>query len=881
MEVRQEFANLVGQKKPENDQEAIQNNIKNAMNAAIKKKMRVGQNKDIDAGKKVFVSRGKIRFIHRVASVCRPESFKHLNIYLERYRDVKDQLGGNTQKIKTDYDFCVKMDLYEYILALEKFLNLSGNKKFSLKKLLVIIEALLIKEKVGDIACAEYKKELVESEEDFGSGSVMISNDDDLEEATLEEKEILVDTLVSQVQVKVSEEDMKIDERIIRFFVKYRYYRRELLEFLFTMHHIKQKYARRFILMMIEDLLRFIKNEPLIFDENIEHFKDVSNEFIYLRFIQNNKDEEHLGPKKSIDVSALIKSASAKDQSVLDDELSVDEKAYNKIESMKNKDLFETKSEPNKMNHEDDENMGLGSKGNLHKSLDLGKKTNDYSDLFKRKQSIEESVESDQKSHKTEDNLKSEISQEKVSSNRTHESLNESMKSYKDDTKLTSQVSKSNLTNDHEIQSPENKSVLVDNDVKSMKQDVEVLSNHSNETKTSKIEYKDDQVLSQKSSELNHSQTNISDDFLDSALKSQVNDSQLMKESHKSKSEISQVIPSQKNSSHKSDKIEINQSPVKKNNISMNSEDEIQQLKMENKTRKAKSLVSKTLSKRDQFKKTLKGASKSYEELDKKPGKNIESKSESNMRAVKAALLSKVKMNLSENNMHDQEPVQNRKEMMEKFKQEFENKIKKDKINIDSAPHQKVKDIDEDSPVAKTINKDDKSHTSSLNDHEEISSKTHDKSVENRSQKSHHSLENVSMKSQSKSPNKSQVSNHSTKLDKEVEKSHKSKVSEASNVNKTQQPVEPMPKEDASNKTIDLPETTLDKRKKRAKKITYIKKKKRNHVVYKKIITNFNMKEPRDEENFEYITETTNEYDQDEGKVIEIERITAIPRTLE
>ena len=78
MEIREEFANLVNQKKAETEGEAMEKQVFQNLNQAIKRKMRAGK-EIMEAGNKTFVSRGKVRFIHRISSKCRPESFKHLN----------------------------------------------------------------------------------------------------------------------------------------------------------------------------------------------------------------------------------------------------------------------------------------------------------------------------------------------------------------------------------------------------------------------------------------------------------------------------------------------------------------------------------------------------------------------------------------------------------------------------------------------------------------------------------------------------------------------------------------------------------------------------------------------------------------------------------
>lgn len=993
MEIREEFANLVGRKKPDDEVDALKEQIISTMNMAIKKKMRGGQNHMMEAGKKVFVSRGKVRFIHRIASKCRPESFKHLGVYLERYRDVKDQLGSNVQKIKTDYDFCVKMDLFEYLLALEKFLNMSGSQNFNFKTVLVVIEALLIEQQVGDIASAEFTKELYEGDEgDEGepsSGSLMISEDSaELVEASEEDKAQLVEELLARVKESLAKDEVVADERVLRFFIRYRYYRRELLEFIFTMHHIKQKYARRFILMMVEDLLRFVKGEELIFDGNVDHFREVSNEFIYLRFLNYaGSEHDHTSTKKSLKVDELIRRKSKKLKSDMDEELIADEHVYDSsFNKGKNKDLFEMKS----LSQEDDSalrqvksmvevghtDMRLKSKGNLHNSLNLKNQQADFAKMFtklEQKGHDDSSQSSSQtSSHKSiaspKDHLKSQISREissqvshlrsakdspKLQDVRTHENRSgvsghtQSMRSRESSHKSTlsrekQSSHKSTLSREEQSsQSPKlnakdrsvvsesrnssmrskgRRSVIQKTHETSMQSSVaksqtikrDVVSNHSREKSRSQVSGTErSPSQSQRQSMKNdvHVRSRISRDNESMQSPERTREQKTWaiksnKTSLKSTSEMTSTRQSQrlKQGSQPSNDLKDveaqshrmgsrHSATIKQNSIrtsemtSQNSQRTPQRTQSRvSKSRVTADLSEQSRSTRDEHRTSLNQSAKQRQsETTSSPQKSSQSRGSRSHKSVvsgQSRRSPETKKQVAsmdseaEINMTMKRGIVTRKDslvtkVLTQSKEEtFQQSLKgaeKTYEQMDKKPN-KVNDIlGENETHSKLKGK--------LSSAIQLSQTEQQRPAQSTKSLSHVSDSNESPRTRQQ---KITIDSDPATLRQSSQKDRDDDVSSPSNRLESQS----SRRSDEQSPKLLKQSTDLVERMKRAKKTTYIKNKKRNHKLYKKIITNFNPKEPRDEENFEYITEHSRQFDDSVGEEIEIEKITAVPKTL-
>jgi hypothetical protein len=943
-EVREEFANYVHQVQHSADSQAMKNQIINNMQMAIKRKMRgENANEAIDSGNKTFISRGKVRFIHRIGSKCRPESFKHLNVYLERYTEVKDHLGSNTQKIKTDYDFCVKMDLFEYVLALEKFFILSGNSGFSFKKLLVLIEAYLLENNVGDIASAKYVKELSnEPVNSFGSASAMVSEDSENEylheEVTEEAKQELIDQLSAAIMVKLTEENVKSDERVVKFFIRYRYYRRELLEFLFIMHHIKQKYARRFIIMMIEDLMRFFRGETLIYDENLAQFKGVSNEFIYLRFLKFSEGEDSMEIHNSkIDISDLMRN-SIKNQSVNESEMNTSEVNYNKDITKKNLFLDENStSESNTQKKKMSSSVVIKPNvmmrsANVHKSLDLGRnqmpniftvdKSNENDSQLQDEESMSNSSNQMNQSKKINGSNPSHLTEQRDSpsnrsidedgktqmtelqSNKTHQkSIEYARSNHNNSPKITS--------NDNSQLSNDSKKVL-DNTLE-QKSSKTVRSNetHSPLSNSHKISRKtEDQselykqqymnknsessveksMKSHVSNNQSHENSNLSlqkSPVLNTSAKSVHKDSQKDISEHSSK-KASPVV----SQSHKTERQSTSQKQVlnDKSEISNNSQKSIKDQESEkssrvNSPRKInKKYVSKSVDSEMDYQESFK-----------------ESKHRQ-FSAVKQAKLNSSEKALAQSLMNNKETYEqferkqkndgDQKSELEKKKQEIINEMResfnkirmKNKKEVQSDSKSPGIDIDDDS--SKNVQK-----TALTSPKIDMNKKAAEVSLENNSQNKSNLSE--SKEFQTPKSNQSQINkSHSSQKQVPIVNEKSEIKSKKSSMKNTSEKSDTSPTKAEKKQSIHVSQksgkgakevkdsTTMKKRKEKASKKIYIKKKKKNHQIYKKIITNFNPKEARDEENFDYIEEKYTEYDEEAGKEIEIEKITAVPKHL-
>ena len=950
-EIREEFANYVNQSKATTDSQALEGQILNNLQMAIKRKMRgENQKNNMDSGKKVFVSRGKVRFIHRIGSKCRPESFKNLNVYLDRYTEVKEHLGSNTQKIKTDYDFCVKMDLFEYILALEKFFILQGNAGFSFKKLLVVIEATILEENIGDISTATYVKELYnEVQEDLGTGSAMVmqsSQDSDLHEVVNPQVKVnLVNRLLVTINDKLKQEEMKIDERIVKFFIEYRYYRRELLEFLFIMHHIKQKYARRLIILLIEDLLRYIKGESLIYDENQAKFKGVMNEFIFLRFLKFSSTEHSLDQsEQNFDISDLMRNSVKK--SVDDDsELNISEHNYN--QDMMNNKLFEKEnsigggvSMPQTKYSSSSvivKANAFNKNQNIHKSLDLGHSSQipnifDVQNTGSKSQKVNYDDDSSNQSSQKSEALSSQSQKNKiilnasnVSSEKELQSLNSEMRSKETDkSHLQTPHSKSNHTSVKSI------SYVKDLQSKSNKSTVE-LDNTINQVVNKKSELTQSQPSLEKSieqksrvskskvypSQINKSQESVIDDHNPSRKTSQQVKSNLTRDDQ-SNSLKSQIRDNE--SRNASEKSKDSKKYKKQTKNSMNSEEDYQNSFKRNGIRKTSNIKGNLEIKQNKaLAATLKTNRESYEQFERNAkAKELNNSSAPNQITAKIETRSKSELlkdlkqkmekkfyhsrqgsqklknsNISQdidedirsNHQLDSQNKSNRSPLDTKSLNKSELSKQTSPINQSETSSQKNKKFKNESPAkiqtksAQIINTKNESQSNISRDNKSGKSLDSQHYIDQLTKNRTNSFKHTSISPISNPASKSQKKDDfSHSSENKVDLSKKIQISQNSDskLNKSKQSITNL----MSTHTLRKDNTFMQKRKEKASKKIYIKRKKKNHVLYKKIITNFDPKEARDEQNFDYITETSTEFDQDANKEIEIEKITAIPKNI-
>ena len=392
---------------------------------------------------KEFISRGKVRFIHRINSKCQPEKFKHLSLYVKRYRKLIDEFGGDSQQINADYNFCVKMDIYEYLIAVEKFFQEFGSPGFKWISVLLVIEGVLLNENIGDISTTDFKELLpiwdeakhtnnqnMKSNSSLDSSKIKSQNSSNssqlkgnntplrnnnnrtdqesnstksfhssktihtqnislkqntpkpniqnsFEESTNSQKrfsrtgsafpdeqnltdfdevskQIMLRKLADKVVAKLSGSDIHVDRRILKFFIRYRYFRWEMLEIMYSIHHLKQKYARRFVLLMMSDLLNYVTERPLIFDKNRDRFENIENDFIHVKFNYPKTDTLFVSTEGSrsvshkpvfVDFDKLIKADSFVSSN--EDDLDVNAVNFNKKLIEKNVDgLFIKKLPP-------------------------------------------------------------------------------------------------------------------------------------------------------------------------------------------------------------------------------------------------------------------------------------------------------------------------------------------------------------------------------------------------------------------------------------------------------------------------------------------------------------------------------------------------------
>lgn len=201
-------------------------------------------------------TRGKVRFLHRVETKCELDSFPNLARYLADYGKNKRFSPMPDAEMLPSFDNCVKMDLYEWLLSFEHFFELARGKKFCWKNLLLTIEKVELQRQ------PEFEKL-----------------------KTSDRKDRLLFFVTDHLARRFPEQ--AYDLGLVRFFVKYPFYRHELTEILFTLHLLSAKYIRRFFLMMAEDLLRFLFGRPLILDKQSAGLTNHENLFVKEK-IHNN-----------------------------------------------------------------------------------------------------------------------------------------------------------------------------------------------------------------------------------------------------------------------------------------------------------------------------------------------------------------------------------------------------------------------------------------------------------------------------------------------------------------------------------------------------------------------------------------------------------------
>ena len=487
-EVRAEFAELLAsnqkkrmtadqlkEKLANNLAYAVKRNVKHRDSKFLAHEMTSNRVNTVSLGRgqtnkkhKEFISRGKVRFIHRINSKCQPEKFKHLSLYVKRYRKLIDEFGGDSQQINADYDFCVKMDIYEYLIAVEKFFQEFGSPGFKWISVLLVIEGVLLNENIGDISTTDFKELLpiwngsksasnqhMKSNSSLDSSKIKSKNtsnssqfkgnntplrniinrtDDEsksvksqhsdetinpqniflkintpgrkiensFEESTTTKKkfsrsgsgfpdeenltqfdeiskEVMLRQLADKVVAKLSGSDIHVDRRILKFFIRYRYFRWEMLEMMYSIHHLKQKYARRFVLLMMSDLLNYVTERPLIFDKNRERFENIENDFIHVKFNYPKTDTLYMSSEESgrvshkpvmVDFDKLIKADSFISSN--EDDLDVNAVNFNKKLIEKNVDgLFKKKLPPFTQSKSIQTNQGIISQNSSTQTIPL------------------------------------------------------------------------------------------------------------------------------------------------------------------------------------------------------------------------------------------------------------------------------------------------------------------------------------------------------------------------------------------------------------------------------------------------------------------------------------------------------------------------------
>ena len=258
--------------------------------------------------------RGKVRYLENISVNCSAKRFKGLALYLRMFQSVRHIYGKASHLPTYDYKFCVKANVYEFVKAMESFLQPKGNGTFSftrvlseIEKTVLIFEYLMRKKNVSLVAISgsrESSSNSFEFKSVYNTYPIRSSMYHDL----------VLEYLMQSIRGSKS---VTCDSKIADFFLRFHFYRQLILEILAAFHLMTTKYLRRSFILLITDLDAFLNGRPMVINQKGRFLKENVNRYAYYKY---EKEFKRLDPDEIKD--QVLKTKYSQIQRIIDERMS-------------------------------------------------------------------------------------------------------------------------------------------------------------------------------------------------------------------------------------------------------------------------------------------------------------------------------------------------------------------------------------------------------------------------------------------------------------------------------------------------------------------------------------------------------------------------------
>ena len=258
--------------------------------------------------------RGKVRYLENVSVTCSAKRFRGLSVYLATFQSVRHIYGKASHLPIYDYKFCVKANVYEFVKAMESFLQPKEDGIFSFIRVLseiektVLIFEYLMRRKSASLVATSGSRESSSKSFEFKS----VYNTYPIRSSMYHD--LVLDYIMQSIR---GSKGVACESGIADFFLRFHFYRQLILEILSAFHLMKTKFLRRSLILLLTDLDAFLNGRPLVINQKGRFLKEEVNRYAYYKY---EKEYKRLDPDQIVD--NVLKSKYRQIQRIIDENMS-------------------------------------------------------------------------------------------------------------------------------------------------------------------------------------------------------------------------------------------------------------------------------------------------------------------------------------------------------------------------------------------------------------------------------------------------------------------------------------------------------------------------------------------------------------------------------